>query len=66
MIGGFARLCPKWLRALIVVGGVFTVVLSSIIIVFPAVGVLTLVLIISVALLWNGIDAIVAGITATP
>lgn len=63
VIGGFARVFPSWLRFLLVVVGLLTVVLSVVVFISPALGFLTLVLMLSLAFLLNGIVRIVSGIT---
>lgn len=63
MIGGFAIILPGWMRGLIVAGGVFTIIMSFAVLLFPGAALLTLVFLLSIALTWNGIDAIVSGVT---
>lgn len=63
VIGGFARLLPSWLRGLLTVVGLLTIILSVVVFVSPAFGELTLVLILSIKFLLNGIARIVSGIT---
>lgn len=63
VIGGFARLLPSWLRGLLTVVGLLTIILSVVVFVSPAFGELTLVLILSITFLLNGIARIVSGIT---
>lgn len=63
VIGGFARLLPSWLRGLLTVVGLLTIILSVVVFVSPAFGELTLVLILSITFLLNGIARIASGIT---
>ncbi|MDH5267070.1 MAG: DUF308 domain-containing protein [Candidatus Bathyarchaeota archaeon] len=62
VIGGFAKVFPSWLRGLLVVVGILTIVLSVIVLVSPGFGFLTLVLILSFTFLLNGIARIVSGV----
>ena len=62
-IGGFAKVFPSWVRGLLVVVGLLTIVLSVVVFVSPGFGFLTLVLVLSVTFLLNGIARIVQGIT---
>lgn len=63
VIGGFAKVFPSWLRGLLVVTGIVTITLSLAVVVFPALGFLTLVLLLSIAFFLNGIARIMSGIT---
>lgn len=63
VIGGFAKVFPGWLRGLLVVVGVLTVALSVVVVISPAFGFLTLVFLLSIAFLLNGMVRIVSGIT---
>jgi len=63
VIGGFGKVFPSWLRGLLAVVGLLTIVLSVVVFVSPAFGELTLVLILSITFLLNGIARIVSGIT---
>lgn len=63
VIGVFAKVFPSWLRGLLVIVGMLTIVLSAVVVIFPAFGFLTLVFILSIAFLLNGIARIVSGIT---
>jgi uncharacterized membrane protein HdeD (DUF308 family) len=65
VVGGFARILPNWVRGLLVVAGVLTIISSTIVLVYPDIAVLTLVFLLSVGLIWSGIDAIVAGATGS-
>ena len=65
-IGGFAKILANWVRASLVVGGILTVILSIVVLVFPDVAVLTLVFLLSIGLIWSGADAIFAGATGSP
>jgi uncharacterized membrane protein HdeD (DUF308 family) len=66
IIGALAKILANWVRGLLVAGGVLSIVLSIMVLVFPGVALLTLVFLLSITLVWNGIDAIVAGVTGTP
>jgi uncharacterized membrane protein HdeD (DUF308 family) len=65
VIGGFARVFPRWLRGFFVVVGLLTIVLSVFVFVSPGLGFLALVLMLSFTFLFNGIARIVQGITGT-
>lgn len=62
VIGGFGKTFPSWLRGLQVVVGLLTIVLSVVAVTFPAFGFLTLIFMLSVSFLLNGIARIVSGI----
>jgi uncharacterized membrane protein HdeD (DUF308 family) len=66
IVGALAKLLANWIRGLLIAGGILSIVLSIIILVMPGVAILTLVFLLSIALVWNGIDAIVAGATGAP
>jgi len=57
---------PTWARALAIVVGVISIGASVIVLLFPFVAILTLVILLGVALLFVGIDRLVAGITGHP
>jgi uncharacterized membrane protein HdeD (DUF308 family) len=59
---GVAGLLSKWVRALLIIVGSLSVVFSLLVIVFPAIGVLTLVAMLSVSFLLDGIESIFFGI----
>jgi uncharacterized membrane protein HdeD (DUF308 family) len=59
---GVARLLPKWVRALLVIVGALSVIFSLIVLAFPAIGLLTLVVWLSVSFLLNGIESVISGI----
>ena len=63
VIGGFCKVFPGWLRGLLVSVGLLTIVLSVVVFVSPAYGFLTLVFLLSIAFLSNGIARVVSGIT---
>jgi uncharacterized membrane protein HdeD (DUF308 family) len=63
VIGGFAKVFSSWLRGLIVVVGILTIVLAVFVSIFSALGFLILVFILSITFLLNGIARIVSGIT---
>lgn len=65
VIGGFAKVLPSWLRGLLVVVGLLTIVLSVVVFISPALGELTLILLLSINFLLNGIARIISGITGT-
>jgi len=65
VIGGFARTLPKWLRRFLVDVGVITIALSVVVFMAPSFGLLTLVLILSITFLFNGVARIVQGIKGT-
>jgi uncharacterized membrane protein HdeD (DUF308 family) len=66
IIGAMAKILANWVRGLLVVGGILTIILSIIVLVTPGVAVLTLVFLLSIGLTWSGIDAIVSGVTGAP
>lgn len=63
VIGGFAKVFPSWLRGLLVVIGLVTIILSVVVFVYTTLGLLTLVFLLSIAFLLNGVARIVSGIT---
>jgi len=63
IIGGFAKVLPSWLRGLLVVVGLLTIVLSVVVFISPAFGELTLVFLLSITFLLSGIARIASGIT---
>jgi len=65
VIGGFARAFPKWLRGFFVVVGLLTIILSVVVFVSSAFGLLALVLMLSFTFMFNGIARIVQGVTGT-
>ena len=54
VIGGIAKLLPKYVRALLVIVGVVSIIFSLVVFALPAIGLLTLILWLSVSLLVNG------------
>jgi uncharacterized membrane protein HdeD (DUF308 family) len=65
VIGGFARAFPKWLRGFFVVVGLLTIILSVVVFVSSAFGLLALVLMLSFTFMFNGIARIIQGVTGT-
>jgi len=65
MIGGFADILPGWVRGMLVAGGIFTLLMSFIVFLFPGVALLTLVFLLAIVLIWNGIEAIASGATGS-
>jgi len=63
VIGGFSKVFPSWLRGLLLGVGLLTIILSFVVFISPAFGFLTLVFILSIVFLLNGIARIVSGIT---
>jgi uncharacterized membrane protein HdeD (DUF308 family) len=63
VIGGFARAFSGWLRGFLLLVGVLTIVLSVVVVISPAFGFLTLVFMLAIAFLLNGIARIVSGVT---
>lgn len=64
VIGGsaVAGLLSKWVRALLVIVGALSIIFSLIVLAFPAIGLVTLVVWLSVSFLLNGIESIISGI----
>ena len=62
VLGAVARLLQKWVRAFLVVVGLLSVVFSFIVIGDPALGLFTLVILLAVSFLMNGIESIVSAI----
>jgi len=62
VIGAMAGRLPKWVRALLVIAGLLAVVFSLIVFAEPAIGALTLIVILSVSLMVNGIESILSAI----
>jgi uncharacterized membrane protein HdeD (DUF308 family) len=65
-IGGFSKILPNWVRGLFVAEGIFAIIISIVVLVVPDIAILTLVFLLSFALVWNGIIAIVSGVTGKP
>jgi uncharacterized membrane protein HdeD (DUF308 family) len=57
---------PTWARALAIVVGVISIGAAFIVVLFPGIAILTLVILLGVALLFIGIDRLIAGITGHP
>ncbi|HYB78443.1 MAG TPA: DUF308 domain-containing protein [Thermoplasmata archaeon] len=57
---------PTWARTLAIVVGVISIGASIIVLLFPFVALLTLVILLGIALLFMGMDRLVAGITGHP
>ena len=62
VIAGAASLVSKWMRALLIIVGSLSVILSLIVIGFPGIGLVALVVMLSVTFLLNGIESIISGI----
>ena len=64
VIGGSAAaiLVSKWTRALLVIVGALSVVFSLIVLVFPGIGLVTLVVWLSVSFLLNGVESMISGV----
>ncbi len=64
VIGGsaVAGLLSKFVRALLIIVGSLSIIFSLLVIVFPAVGLVSLVIMLSVSFLLNGIESIISGI----
>jgi uncharacterized membrane protein HdeD (DUF308 family) len=64
LVGGSiaAKLLSKWKRALLVIVGALSVLFAFIILVAPALGVVSLVAILSVSFLLNGTESILSGV----
>lgn len=65
VIGGFARVFPKWLRGFFMIVGLLAIGLFIVVFVYSEVGFLALVLLLSLMFMFNGIARIVQGITGT-
>ncbi len=63
VIAGFVKAFPGWFRGLLLLVGALTIVLSVVVVISPAFGFLTLVFMLSIAFLLNGIARILSGIT---
>ena len=63
VIGGSVRKFPGWLRGFLILIGAISIVLSFLIFVYPELGTVTLVFILSIVLLLNGISRIARGLT---
>ncbi|MFX1562066.1 MAG: DUF308 domain-containing protein [Promethearchaeota archaeon] len=58
VIGGFGKAFPIWLRGLLIIIGIITIIFSVAVFVFQSLGELTLVILLSLALLSSGIGRI--------
>ncbi len=63
VVGGFGDALPGWLRGLLVIIGLLTIIVSVVVFLYPALGFLTLVFLLSIAFMLNGIARIASGIT---
>jgi uncharacterized membrane protein HdeD (DUF308 family) len=63
VVGAIAKVLPNWIRGSFVVLGILMIISAIVVLAYPDVGVLTLVFLLSIGLLWGGIDAIIAGAT---
>ncbi|MGA7923484.1 MAG: DUF308 domain-containing protein [Thermoplasmata archaeon] len=52
-----------WVRALAIVVGVISIVAGLIVLIFPAIALLTLVLVLGIGLIFIGVERLAAGIT---
>lgn len=57
---------PGWARALAIVVGIVSIILGIVVLLDPALGLLTLVFLLAIAFLFIGIDRLIAGITGHP
>ncbi|MFX1564090.1 MAG: DUF308 domain-containing protein [Promethearchaeota archaeon] len=58
VIGGFTKEFPTWLRGLLIIIGIVTIIFSIAVFIFPTLGEFTLVILLSLALLSSGIGRI--------
>jgi uncharacterized membrane protein HdeD (DUF308 family) len=65
IIGGFVKVLPSWIRSLLVIVGLLTVVFSIAVLLFPNLGFITLAYLVAISLLINGIARIISGINGT-
>jgi uncharacterized membrane protein HdeD (DUF308 family) len=61
-----AKILANWVRASMIILGILTIILSIGVLIFPGVALLTLVFLLSFALVWNGLDAVISGVTGAP
>jgi uncharacterized membrane protein HdeD (DUF308 family) len=66
IIGAMAKILANWVRASMIILGILTIILSIGVLIFPGVALLTLVFLLSFALVWNGLDAVISGVTGAP
>ena len=57
---------PGWARALAIVVGIVSLILSVVVLTYPGLALLTLVFLLAIAFLFIGIDRLIAGITGHP
>ena len=62
VLGAVVAKLPKWLRGFLVATGVLTVIFSFVVLGFPALGLLTLVVMLTVSFLVNGVESIVSAL----
>ena len=65
VIGGVAKVFPNWLRGALIVVGLLVIVFSAAVLIFPKLAVLTLVFLVAISFLLNGLARIIAGIRGT-
>lgn len=57
---------PTWARAFAIVVGIIAIGAAFIVLIFPGIAILTLVLLLGIALMFIGIERLVAGISGHP
>jgi uncharacterized membrane protein HdeD (DUF308 family) len=62
VLGALAGQLPKWSRAFLVITGIVSVVFSLVVLVFPAFGLFTLVVMLAVSFLVNGVESIISAL----
>jgi len=61
-LGAVAKRLQKWSRAFLIIAGIVSVVFSFVVLDFPALGILTLTVMLAVSFLMSGIESIVSAI----
>lgn len=61
--GAFVKVFQRWLRVFLVVIGLLTIIMSIVVLVSPGLGFLTLVIMLSMTLLFNGVARVIYGLT---
>jgi uncharacterized membrane protein HdeD (DUF308 family) len=62
IIGAWVALLPKWSRTLHVVIGLLSIIFSLVVLTVPAIGAVTLIVMLSASFMVNGIESIVSAI----
>lgn len=57
---------PTWYRTVAIIVGLISIVLAFVVLIYPGLAVLTLIFLLAFALMFIGIDRLIAGVTGQP